>query len=169
MYRISSNTDINYHKDFSLARGGFKMIDESTTKKLTDILSKIDDTKAMESFMENPKITDSHKTFIEYFRSLPQVKELTDSSLIELSGIEKSYYYQIFKGSRNPSRDKILRLCIGAGLSMRETTRALELSQAAPLYPKNRRDIIISVAINQHANVIDTNLLLDKYKEEPLS
>ena len=119
--------------------------------------------------MSNPKITDEYKTFIKYYRSLPQVQALTDSDLINLSGIEKSYYYQIFKGTRNPSRDKVLRLCIGAGLSMRETTRALELSQLAPLYPKNRRDIIISVAINQHASVLDTDTLLDKYNEEPLS
>ena len=140
------------------------MLDESTTKKLNDILSHINDTKAMESFMSNPKITDEYKTFIKYYRSLPQVQALTDSDLINLSGIEKSYYYQIFKGTRNPSRDKVLRLCIGAGLSMRETTRALELSQLAPLYPKNRRDIIISVAINQHASVLDTDMLLDKYK-----
>lgn len=145
------------------------MLDESTTKKLNDILSHINDTKAMESFMSNPKITDEYKTFIKYYRSLPQVQALTDSDLINLSGIEKSYYYQIFKGTRNPSRDKVLRLCIGAGLSMRETTRALELSQLAPLYPKNRRDIIISVAINQHASVIDTDTLLDNYNEEPLS
>ena len=140
------------------------MLDESTTKKLNDILSHINDTKAMESFMSNPKITDEYKTFIKYYRSLPQVQALTDSDLINLSGIEKSYYYQIFKGTRNPSRDKVLRLCIGAGLSMRETTRALELSQLTPLYPKNRRDIIISVAINQHASVLDTDMLLDKYK-----
>ena len=145
------------------------MIDESTTKQLNEILSKINDTKSMECFMTNPKITDEYKTFIKYFRSLPQVQKLTDSDLINLSGIEKSYYYQIFKGTRNPSRDRVLRLCIGAGLSMRETTRALELSQLAPLYPKNRRDIIISVAINQHASVLDTDTLLDKYNEEPLS
>ena len=84
------------------------------------------------------------------------------------SGIEKSYYYQIMKGSRNPGRDKVIRLCIAAGLTNRETTRTLELSGNAPLYPKNRRDIIITVGINQHASVDDINLLLDKYKEEPL-
>ena len=38
------------------------MLDESTTKKLNDILSHINDTKAMESFMSNPKITDEYKT-----------------------------------------------------------------------------------------------------------
>ena len=72
------------------------------------------------------------------------------------------------KGTRKPSRDKILRLAIGAGLTLRETTRSLELSEMAPLYPKSRRDIIITVAINQKANVIDTNLLLDQYGEETI-
>ena len=38
----------------------------------------------------------------------------------------------------------------------------------AVLYPRNRRDIIITVAVNQFASVNDTNLLLYKYGEAPL-
>ena len=143
-------------------------MDKSTTGKLAEVLATIDNTQDMEKFMEQPKVTDSFKTFPESYRSLPRVKETTDSALIELSGIERSYYYQIMKGKRHPSRDKILRLCIGAGLTLRETTRALELSENAPLYPKSRRDIIITVAINQSATVIDTNLLLFEYGEKAL-
>ena len=143
-------------------------MDESTTKQLADILSGIQDEKKMEQFMSHPKISDSYKDFVSYYRSLPAVQALTDSELIERSGIEKSYYYQIMKGTRKPRRDKILRLAIGAGLTLRETTRSLELSEMAPLYPKSRRDIIITVAINQKANVIDTNLLLDQYGEETI-
>ena len=143
-------------------------MDKSTTGKLAEVLATIDNTQDMEKFMEQPKVTNSFKTFPEYYRSLPRVKETTDSALIELSGIERSYYYQIMKGKRHPSRDKILRLCIGAGLTLRETTRALELSENAPLYPKSRRDIIITVAINQSATVIDTNLLLFEYGEKAL-
>ena len=125
-------------------------MDKSTTGKLAEVLATIDNTQDMEKFMEQPKVTDSFKTFPEYYRSLPRVKETTDSALIELSGIERSYYYQIMKGKRHPSRDKILRLCIG------------------PLYPKSRRDIIITVAINQSTTVIDTNLLLFEYGEKAL-
>ena len=143
-------------------------MDKSTTGKLAEVLATIDNTQDMEKFMEQPKVTDSFKTFPEYYRSLPRVKETTDSALIERSGIERSYYYQIMKGKRHPSRDKILRLCIGAGLTLRETTRALELSENAPLYPKSRRDIIITVAINQSTTVIDTNLLLFEYGEKAL-
>jgi transcriptional regulator with XRE-family HTH domain len=96
------------------------------------------------------------------------LKEDGSVELIRRSSLERSYYYQIMKGKRHPSRDKILRLCIGAGLTLRETTRALELSENAPLYPKSRRDIIITVAINQSATVIDTNLLLFEYGEKAL-
>ena len=61
-----------------------------------------------------------------------------------------------------------MRLCLAAGLGLKETTRALELSGNAMLYPRRRRDIILTVAINQKAGVDDTNLLLFKYGEEPL-
>lgn len=144
------------------------MADDSTTRNLADILSKIENTDEMERFFYNPKITDSFDSFTAYYRSLTEAKGLTDSELITKSGIEKSYYYQIMKGSKNPGRDKVLRMCIAAGLTARETTRALELSGNAALYPKNRRDIIISVGINQKASVDDINLLLDKYNEECL-
>ncbi len=144
-------------------------MDESTTKKLAEILANIDDNKKMDEFLTHPKVTDSYTNFKDYYKSLQAVHELTDSDIIEISGIEKSYYYQIMKGTRKPSRDKVLRMCIAVGLSMRETTRALELNESATLYSKNRRDIIITVAINQRLNIIDTNILLDKYGEEPIS
>ena len=89
-------------------------------------------------------------------------------NLIRSSGLERSYYYQVMKGTRRPGRDKVLRLCLAAGLNLKETTRALELSGNAVLYPRSRRDIILTVAINQKAGVDDTNLLLYKYGEEPL-
>jgi transcriptional regulator with XRE-family HTH domain len=144
-------------------------MDETTTRKLEDILSKIDNTNEMDKFMKQPKVADNYKSFTDYFKSLPAVKEKTDSDLIKLSGIEKSYYYQIMKKKRKPSRDKLLRLCIGAGLTLPETSNLLQLSEYAVLYPKKKRDVIISVAINQHITVIETNLLLDKYHEDVLS
>ena len=144
-------------------------MDETTTKKLTDVLSNIDNTRDMEKFMEQPKVADSFKNFPDYYRSLPAVQQAESGELIQKSGLERSYYYQVMKGTRQPGRDKVLRLCLAAGLSLRETTRALELSGNAILYSRSRRDIILTVAVNQKAGVIDANLLLDKYGEEPLT
>ena len=144
-------------------------MDESTTKQLENALANINSEKQMTAFMENPKVTDSFRSFPEYFESLDSVRELGSRELIRRSSLERSYYYQIMKGTRSPGRDKVLRLCLAAKLTLRETTRALELSGNAVLYPRNRRDIIITVAINQEAGVINTNLLLDKYGENPLN
>ena len=144
-------------------------MDESTTKKLENALANIDSEKQTTEFMKNPKITDSFHSFPEYYESLQSVQALGNAELIRRSSLERSYYYQVMKGSRNPGRDKVLRLCLAAELTLRETTRALELSGNAVLYPRRRRDIIITVAINQKTGVINANLLLDKYGEEPLS
>ena len=142
---------------------------DSTTTNLAKILEKIDSSCEMEEYLEIPAVADSFQTFPDYFRSLEPVRGMDTSKLIQSSGLERSYYYQVMKGTRSPGRDKVLRLCLAAGLDLKETTRALELSGNAVLYPRSRRDIILTVAINQKAGVIDANLLLNKYGEEPLN
>ena len=142
---------------------------DSTTSNLARILSNIDSTKEMEQYMEIPKVADGFRSFPEYFQSLDKVKEMDRGELIRNSGLERSYFYQVMKGTRSPGRDKVLRLCLAAGLNLRQTTRALELSGNAALYARNRRDIILTVAVNQMADVDDTNLLLFRYGETPLN
>ena len=142
---------------------------DSTTSDLARILSNIDSTKEREQYMEIPKVADGFRSFPEYFQSLDKVKEMDRGELIRNSGLERSNFYQVMKGTRSPGRDKVLRLCLAAGLNLRQTTRALELSGNAALYARNRRDIILTVAVNQMADVDDTNLLLFKYGERPLN
>ena len=143
-------------------------MEESTTSNLAKVLKNIDTAQEMEQYMELPEVMNSCQTFPEYFRSLPAGQEMDTGELIRSSGLERSYYYQVMKGTRSPGRDKVLRLCLAAGLNLKETTRALELSGNAVLYPRKRRDIILTVAVNQMADVDDTNLLLFKYGEKPL-
>ena len=141
---------------------------DSTTDNLAKILKKIDSAREMEEYLEIPAVADGFQTFPDYFQSLEAVKSMDSRDLIQSSGLERSYYYQVMKGTRSPGRNKVLRLCLAAGLNLKETTRALELSGNAVLYPRRRRDIILTVAINQMADVDDTNLLLYKYGESPL-
>ena len=143
-------------------------MEESTTGNLANILSNIDSAREMEEYLELPEVVNSWQSFPEYFQSMDAVKEMDSRNLIRSSGLERSYYYQVMKGTRRPGRDKVLRLCLAAGLSLKETTRALELSGNAVLYPRRRRDIILTVAVNQMADVDDTNLLLFKYGMKPL-
>ena len=111
---------------------------------------------------------EENDSFFSYFCSLDQVKTKTNAEIIRNSDIEKSYYYQIMKGNRVPSRNKVLRLCIGAGLSAEETSHALILNENAPLYLKRKRDKILSYAIENGLTVTETNILLDEHGETTL-
>ena len=120
-------------------------MDKSTTKQLADILAKIDSMKEMEQYMEIPKVKGNFGNFAEYFRSLPDVHKMDSAELIRKSGLERSYFYQVMKGTRNPGRDKVL-------------------THPVTMYAKQ----VLTVAINQEAGVDEANLLLFKYNEDPL-
>ena len=78
--------------------------------------------------------------------------------------------YNILNGDKkNPGRDKVIALCIGAEMNYSQTQRGLEIAKAAPLYPKDERDVRIAVAINKGIrSVTEVNLLLDQCGVEPL-
>ena len=144
-------------------------MDWTTTKKLEEKLIQIDREEDLGRYLENSESIFPYQSFANYFVSLEKVKKLTTASLVHASGIERSYCYQILNGTRsNPGRDKILRLCIAAKLSLKETDRALRAADEAALYVRNKRDAIIIFSLEQHHSVEDTNLLLDQFSEKPL-
>lgn len=78
--------------------------------------------------------------------------------LFDQSGVSKAavarngcmsevYLYQVLSGRRNPSRDRLLCICVGLGITLEQTQQLLKQAGYAPLYPKLRRDAIISHGI----------------------
>ena len=68
---------------------------------------------------------------------------LTKAALARGAGISEVYLHQVFSGRRNPSRDKLICICIGMRLGIRETQLLLREASCAALYPRRRRDAII--------------------------
>ncbi len=62
----------------------------------------------------------------------------------------------------------ILRLCFGAGFSLKETQRALRLAGQEQLYPRLKRDAALILALNERMKVDQVNELLISYGFEPL-
>lgn len=143
-------------------------MDKKKTDELTRILEKTCGRKGLESYLDSLPGESVGTDFMDYFLSLPGPKALKGGDLVRKSGIERSYLYQILKGRRIPSREKILRLCIGAGLTLEETQRVLELGKSGILYPRNRRDAILIFAIRSGLDAMETDDLLDQFGEAPL-
>lgn len=134
------------------------------TTDLENTLNKVKDKDSLNAYLKDID-NELPASFYEYFNSLNKIPK---NELIKKSGIERTYAYHILDGSKDPGRDKILRLCISASLSIEETNRCLKLAKESILYPKNQRDVLIQYAINKHFSVIETNLLLDEHDEEEL-
>lgn len=136
------------------------------TKDLENTLNHVNNESSLNDYLENID-GELPSSFHEYFTSLLTISK---TDLIQESGIERTYAYHILDGSKkNPGRDKILRLCIAASLSLEETNRCLKISKESPLYAKSKRDSLIQYALNQKLSVIDTNILLFNHMEDELS
>lgn len=79
--------------------------------------------------------------------SLHEEKGLSKAELARRSGISEVYLHQVFAGRRNPSRDRLLCICIGMGATLEETQRLLTQASYAQLYPRTKRDAIISYGL----------------------
>lgn len=135
--------------------------------KTTDELQKVlENSNDLEKYLNENFDDINNITFTEYIDKCLNEKGLSKSNVIEQSNIQKNYAYQIFDGSKNPSRNKVLALAFAMKLDVHETNRLLKLSNNSVLYPRVKRDSIICFAITHSNSLMDTNILLDEMDEE---
>lgn len=144
-------------------------MDKITTRSLSRILEDLTDTEKTEDFISS-HAEKQCRYFYEYLNQLIADKNLVVTDVIAKSGISRNYVYNILNGhKKNPGRDKIIALCIGASMNYSQIQKALEIAETAPLYPRNPRNVRIAVAVNKGVKSVDKlNLILEEYGLEPL-
>lgn len=129
-----------------------------STTQLLDIINK-NKKISIDSLLEQlPEIN-----FSNYLETLLLQKNISKSSLINDANLYRTYAYQIFNGTKIPSRNKVIQIALALQLNSHETNNLLSLSNNGSLYPKVKFDAIILLALNNQYSVIETNLILDKY------
>lgn len=114
-----------------------------------------------EQMLKNHNISD-------YLMLLLRKKGLRVADVVKPSNLERKYVYQIFNGTKNPSRDKLISIAFGLGLSVEETQKMLKASGYRELYVRDRRDTLILFSMQQNTDIIKTNELLTYYGFPPL-
>ena len=113
---------------------------------------------------------DSHdfgeRTLSEYLQRLLEEKHLERAQVVRMANLNEKFGYQIFKGERNPSRNKVLQIAFAMALSLRETNRALSAAGVNALNCKNRRDAIIIFCIDRGCSLQKVNEELYRFGEE---
>lgn len=134
--------------------------DEPLTEELLAELLKAPD---VESFIETH--SPAGRDLPGYLAGLLQAKGLRQSKVVRAANLSPTYGYQIFAGTRHPSREKLLAIAFAMGLSVREANRLLQVGGVSALYAKDRRDAIIIFCLDHGKPLLAVNEQLHRLGE----
>lgn len=123
-------------------------MNEKPTYELDNILNSIEP----EEFNKyrNNEGTDQQVSVCEFFNRYIGSHGLALNDVIKRSDIPSNYAYGILNGNRtNPSRDRVIALCLACHMNLTDTNRALKTARLSPLYSKVSRDAAIIIMINK--------------------
>ena len=140
---------------------------QESTGQLMNVLKSVEITE-IESFSKDhiPKTP----SFAAHMDEFIAANRSNRREIIRKADFPEKYGYKLLSGeNRTSERDYILRFCIALGMNLKETQRTLELYGMRPLYPKDKRDMVLVVAINHGKdNVDEVNELLERHGCQPL-
>ena len=93
---------------------------------------------------------------------------LSKAELARQAEMSEVYLHQVFSGRRRPSRDRLLCLCFGLGAGLEEADLLLKGMGYAPIYPRLKRDAIISHGLLHHTPLAEINDKLFSENEKTL-
>ena len=89
----------------------------------------------------------SEQAVSQLLSELYEKKSISKAALARRAGMSEVYLHQVFSGRRSPSRDRLLCLCLGLEATLEETQELLRQAGFAQLYPRHKRDAIISYGL----------------------
>lgn len=135
-----------------------------TTGDLLKTLLRTDEYSQFQELKDNGVVS-----LAEHLDALLDQKETSKAEVICRARLDTVYGYQIFNGTRKPSRDKLLQLAFGFPLTYKETLTLLRIAGVYSLYVRRRRDSIIIFALNKGFSLEQLNELLEQEDEAYLA
>ena len=126
-------------------------------KKTDDLLRELKTAESIDGYLQENDEQLLNESLPVLLERLLTEKQLSKSEVLRRAEINDIYGYQLFAGSRKPSRDKLIALCVGMGLNVDEIQTLLKTTGFAPLYAKNKRDSILLFGIERGASVCEIN------------
>ncbi len=106
--------------------------------------------------------------FSEYLSELLEARDLTVREAIRACNLDRSYGYQLFNGTRRPTRDTLLTLALALRLPETEAQRLLKIGGRRTLYARDRRDAAVLYALTHDLGLEEADKLLRSLGEEAL-
>jgi len=133
-------------------------VKEKSTRELLDALS---GARNLDRFMEENRACFDRRRLADFLQQYLQEKGLKRGEVIRSSQLNEVYAYQIFNGTKEPSRDKVVCLLLAMKTTVLEAQTLLKVCGYAPLYAKDERDCVLLYALEHGLTVTETNIQLE--------
>lgn len=130
----------------------------STTSFLSCLLKAPD----LEQFIKSNADEMKMLSFCEYITQLCKECGEVPEHIIKRANIERSYGHQIFRGTRNPSRDTVLQLAFGFEADVDEAQELLKYAGKNALYPRVMRDAALMYCLHGRFTIVETQRVLQE-------
>jgi hypothetical protein len=100
--------------------------------------------------------------------STAEKKKSVQEQLIEDTGINRRFFFQIMKGERHPHRDNVIRFILALQMPLERAQRLLRVAGYAELFARRKRDAIIIKSIIEKKSVDACIKELHKHGEQGL-
>ena len=130
-------------------------------KDTVTLLHEIQEASDIDAYLDENEAHLSSLSFSEYVTMLLKKMGLTVAD-VQRRGRLTNYVYEIFSGSKTPTRNTVLQLCFGFALTVDDAQKLLRMAKTGTLYPKDRRDSILLFSLKEGLDCAAVNDLLDK-------
>ena len=136
-------------------------------KKTEDLLEqlKLENIKYCEYLSTNEDVF-INNDLSEFWKKVIGLSETKKTDIINKADIGYTFFYDILKGKKHPSRDVIVKIFIALKVDVEYCQEALRVYEWAALYPKVKRDSILLYALLHKYSLQQTEELLEENNEK---
>lgn len=136
------------------------------TEELVNELEQVRSTKEFEDFIRRNDAEMQRESFGDTVLRLCAKYEMTPSFLQTQIAISKSQFYCLLNGTRNPSKESVVKIAFGIKSTSTELNELLHSAGFHALDPKNREDAIVMFGIDNMKDTEKVEELLREYNSK---
>lgn len=141
-------------------QGSHAMDGSGKQHKTTTLMKNLIKANNLDSFLNKNKEDFNVPPFHKYIQSICDERHISAEQIIKSADIDRTYGHQLFNGTRNPSRDNVIKLAIAFKFNLEQTQKLLCIAGKSSLYPRIERDSVIVFSISKGYDVQHVQELL---------
>lgn len=126
-----------------------------------DLLNELKSAKDIKEFLDSHENEFLQETPVSFLNYIMEAKNLTVAKVAQASGAGE-YVYKVFNNTRKPSRNILIAIAFGIGLTLEEAQLLLRISKLAVLDSRDKRDSVIIYGLANQLSVFEVDDLLSQ-------